>query len=77
MYSIYQLYLKRQTVLKHEQERKKWAEIDPSYMMTDESDYEKDLKKVKVTHKPVWRSNCKYMLGLSAFSTSLHLILKC
>ncbi|KAL5517950.1 hypothetical protein EMCRGX_G003600 [Ephydatia muelleri] len=50
------LYLKRQTVLKDEQERKKWAEIDPSYM-TDESDYEKDLKKVKVTHKPVWRSN--------------------
>ena len=45
MYSIYQLYLKRQTVLKDEQERKKWAEIDPSYM-TDESDYEKDLKKV-------------------------------
>ena len=76
MYSIYQLYLKRQTVLKHEQERKKWAEIDSSYM-TDESDYEKDLKKVKVTHKPVWRSNCKYMLGLSAFSTPLHLILKC
>eukprot|EP00731_Ephydatia_muelleri_P017439 Em0010g537a len=38
------LYLKRQTVLKDEQERKKWAEIDPSYM-TDESDYEKDLKK--------------------------------
>ena len=48
MYSIYQLYLKRKTVLKNEQERKKWAEIDPSYMR-DESDYEKDLKKVKVT----------------------------
>ena len=47
MYSINELYLKGQTVLMNEQERKKWAEIDPSYM-TDERDYEKNLKKVKV-----------------------------
>ncbi|KAL5479129.1 hypothetical protein EMCRGX_G022611 [Ephydatia muelleri] len=49
------LYQQRQSVLK-EKEQKKWSEIDPSFM-TDESDYEQLGKKVKVTHKPAWRSN--------------------
>ncbi|KAL5509937.1 hypothetical protein EMCRGX_G005387 [Ephydatia muelleri] len=49
------LYQDRQSVLK-EKEQKKWGEIDPSFM-TDESDYEQAGKKVKVTHKPAWRSN--------------------
>jgi hypothetical protein len=52
-----QLYQQRQSVLK-EKEQTKWSEIDPTFM-TDESDYEQDGKKVKVTHKPAWRSNCK------------------
>lgn len=56
MYLV-QLYQQRQSVLK-EKEQKKWSEIDPSFM-TDESDYEQLGKKVKVTHKPAWRSNCK------------------